>query len=283
MNTLEETKYLLNKYNLYAKKKFGQNFLINDTVIESIIEKSNLDKNTLVIEIGPGLGTLTNKLLEVAKKVISIELDKDMVNILNDRFKFYDNFMLINEDCLKVDMEELIEKEKEQDKEINKVKIVANLPYYISTPIIMKLLEENLKVDEIVVMVQKEVADRLVGKNDIGAITYEVDYYSIASSLIDVDKTCFLPSPKVDSEVIKLEKRKEKIVDSKDSKLLFNLIKNSFNQRRKTLVNTLVNYFNNKQDAIKCLEDLGIDVNIRGEKLSLEEFNNIANYIYDNK
>lgn len=283
MNTLEETKYLLNKYNLYAKKKFGQNFLINDTVIESIIEKSNLDKNTLVIEIGPGLGTLTNKLLEVAKKVISIELDKDMVNILNDRFKFYDNFMLINEDCLKVDMEELIEKEKEQDKEINKVKIVANLPYYISTPIIMKLLEENLKVDEIVVMVQKEVADRLVGKNDIGAITYEVDYYSIASSLIDVNKSCFLPSPKVDSEVIKLEKRKEKIVDSKDLKLLFNLIKNSFNQRRKTLVNTLVNYFNNKQDAIKCLEDLGIDINIRGEKLSLEEFNNIANYIYDNK
>ena len=283
MNTLEETKYLLNKYNLYAKKKFGQNFLINDTVIESIIEKSNLDKNTLVIEIGPGLGTLTNKLLEVAKKVISIELDKDMVNILNDRFKFYDNFMLINEDCLKVDMEKLIEKEKEQEKEINKVKIVANLPYYISTPIIMKLLEENLKVDEIVVMVQKEVADRLVGKNDIGAITYEVDYYSIASSLIDVNKSCFLPSPKVDSEVIKLEKRKEKIVNSKDSKLLFNLIKNSFNQRRKTLVNTLVNYFNNKQDAIKCLEDLGIDVNIRGEKLSLEEFNNIANYIYDNK
>ena len=219
----------------------------------------------------------------MAKKVISIELDKDMVDILNDRFKFYDNFMLINEDCLKVDMEELIEKEKEQDKEINKVKIVANLPYYISTPIIMKLLEENLKVDEIVVMVQKEVADRLVGKNDIGAITYEVDYYSIASSLIDVNKSCFLPSPKVDSEVIKLEKRKEKIVDSKDSKLLFNLIKNSFNQRRKTLVNTLVNYFNNKQDAIKCLEDLGIDVNIRGEKLSLEEFNNIANYIYDNK
>ena len=283
MNTLEETKYILNKYNLYAKKKFGQNFLINDNVIDSIIEKSNLDKNTLVIEIGPGLGTLTNKLLEVAKKVISIELDKDMVDILNDRFKFYDNFMLINEDCLKVDMEELIEKEKEQDKEINKVKIVANLPYYISTPIIMKLLEENLKVDEIVVMVQKEVADRLVGKNDIGAITYEVDYYSIASSLIDVNKSCFLPSPKVDSEVIKLEKRKEKIVDSKDSKLLFNLIKNSFNQRRKTLVNTLVNYFNNKQDAIKCLEDLGIDVNIRGEKLSLEEFNNIANYIYDNK
>ena len=201
-NSLDETKFILKKYNITANKRYGQNFLINDNVIQEISEVAEIEKTDLVIEIGPGLGTLTSKLLEKAGKVIAIELDDKMIKILNDRFKLYNNFILINDDILQVNLKELI---GQNEKEFSSVKVVANLPYYITTPIIMKLLEERLKIDSITVMVQKEVADRITAKPGdkfSGAITYSVDYYAEAENVIFVSKDCFIPSPEVDSEVI---------------------------------------------------------------------------------
>ena len=208
-NSLEETRFIMKKYNISANKKLGQNFLINDDVILGIINSANVEKNDLIIEIGPGLGTLTSKLLEKAGKVVAIELDEKMVTILNDRFKLYNNFTLINEDILKVDLNKLI---KDNLDHLINVKVVANLPYYITTPIIMKLLEEKLNIDTITVMVQKEVADRITanpGDKLSGSITYSVDYYAKAEKVTFVDKHSFIPSPEVDSEVIKLQIRKE--------------------------------------------------------------------------
>ena len=204
-NSLDETKFILKKYNITANKRYGQNFLINDNVIQEISEVAEIEKTDLVIEIGPGLGTLTSKLLEKAGKVIAIELDDKMIKILNDRFKLYNNFILINDDILQVNLKELI---GQNEKEFSSVKVVANLPYYITTPIIMKLLEERLKIDSITVMVQKEVADRITAKPGdkfSGAITYSVDYYAEAENVIFVSKDCFIPSPEVDSEVIRLQ------------------------------------------------------------------------------
>ena len=203
-SSLEETKFILSKYKITANKRLGQNFLIDDNIINNIIEASNVDEDDLVIEIGPGLGTLTSKLLDSAGKVVAIELDEKMIKILNDRFKLYNNFILLNEDILKVDLKKLIAENKEN---LKRVKIVANLPYYITTPIIMKLLEDKLDIESITVMVQKEVADRITAKPGdklSGAITYSVDYYAKAEELVFVDKTCFIPSPEVDSEVSKL-------------------------------------------------------------------------------
>ena len=196
-SSLEETKFILNKYKITANKKLGQNFLIDDDVINKIIEASQISKDDLVIEIGPGLGTLTSKLLENAGKVIAVELDKKMITILEERFKLYNNFVLLNEDILKVDLRKLI-----NDNILNfkKVKIVANLPYYITTPIVMKLLEDRLNIESITVMVQKEVADRITakpGEKLSGAITYSVDYYAEATSEIFVDKNSFIPAPEV--------------------------------------------------------------------------------------
>lgn len=182
-SSLEDTKFILRKYNITANKKLGQNFLINDNVIENIIEASNIEEKDLVIEIGPGLGTLTSKLLERAEKVIAIELDDKMISILKDRFKLYNNFILLNDDVLKIDLNSLI---KENVGDLEKIKIVANLPYYITTPIIMKLLEDKLGIYSITVMVQKEVADRITampGDKLSGAITYSVNYYAEAKKL----------------------------------------------------------------------------------------------------
>lgn len=286
MNVLEETKFILNKYKIQANKSLGQNFLVNDNVIDEIIENANIDSNDLVIEIGPGLGVLTNRLIQNAYKVIAIELDERMVRIITDRFKLYDNLKIINNDVLKVDLTSLIEQEKKEAEDkgikIGNVKIVANLPYYISTPIIIKLLEQKLNINEIIVMVQKEVADRLTAKTGTrlsGAITYMVDYYSLAESIIKVDKTSFIPSPKVDSEVIKLSIRKEPKVQVEDEKKFFELIQRVFSQRRKTLANVLINYnyIEDKQTAIETLKNIGLDENTRGESLSLEKFVEINN------
>ena len=197
-SSLEDTKYILKKYNIKANKKLGQNFLINDEIIEKIISASQINKEDLVIEIGPGLGTLTLKLLENAGKVIAIELDTNMIKILKDRFNLYDNFILLNEDVLKVDLKELISKYSNKER---KVKVVANLPYYITTPIIMKLLEDKINIDSITVMVQKEVADRITaipGDKLSGAITYSVNYYAEANNIAFVDKNSFMPVPEVD-------------------------------------------------------------------------------------
>lgn len=282
MNLYEETKFIMKKYNLFANKSLGQNFLIDEDVVNNIVKSSDVSKEDLVIEIGPGLGTLTKVLLENAKKVICIELDKRMIEILENRFKLYDNFKIINDDVLKVDLNNLIKENKSVD--IKHVKIVANLPYYITTPIIMKLLEEKLNIDSITVMIQKEVASRLCtipGKKDTGSITYGVYYYSEPKIMFDVPNTSFIPEPEVTSTVIKLDILKEPRIRVKDEKFLFKLIKVSFMQKRKTLLNALVNghIFENKESAEKCFNELKIDLKIRAENLSLEEYGDLSDYL----
>lgn len=289
MNVYDETQFILHKYKIQANKSLGQNFLVNDNVIDEIIRGSNIDKQDLIIEIGPGLGVLTNRLLQESNNVVAVELDKRMVNILKDRFAQNINdqaeskLEIINEDILKINLNQLIA-EKRKNQEIKQVKIVANLPYYISTPIIMKLLENRLDIDEIIVMVQQEVAERLIAKTGTrlaGAITYAVEYYSEATSLIKVPKESFVPSPKVESEVIKLKVRKDEKIHVENEKLLFNIISKSFMQRRKTLSNALLNnnIMKNKDDVKKMWTELGIDENVRGESLTLEQFGKITDYI----
>ena len=280
-NILEETKFIMKKYNIKANKSLGQNFLINEFVIQEIVNRSLLDKNDLVIEIGPGLGTLTKFLLDKAYKVICIELDCKMLEILQNRFSLYSNFELIHNDVLKVDLADII-KNKKKDSNIKRVKVVANLPYYITTPIIMKLLESELDLDSITVMIQKEVADRLTaipGSKESGAITYSVYYYSTAESILEVPNSSFIPEPDVTSEVIRLSIRKESPVKVKDKTLMFKIIKFAFMQRRKTLLNSLSNakIFQNKEEGIKLLSSLNLPIDIRAEKLTLQDFADITN------
>ena len=282
-NLYNETKNIMKKYNISANKKLGQNFLIDRNVVEGIVETADISKEDLVIEIGPGLGTLTSYLLEKAGKVICIELDDRMIKILEDRFFLYKNFEIINEDVLKVDLRNLIKNEKENGKIAN-VKVVANLPYYITTPIIMKLLEERLDIESITVMIQKEVADRLganPGDRLSGAITYSVAYYATAEKTLIVPKDSFIPEPEVTSEVIKLSIRKEPAIKVKNEELLFKIIKQAFSQRRKTLINALSagNLFENKEAITKLLQELGIDEKARGENLTLEQYVEITNLI----
>lgn len=310
-NIYQETKYLLNKYGIHANKSLGQNFLINEHVLDTIISSANINQEDLVIEIGPGLGTLTNKLLEKAGKVICIELDNRMIEILNDRFKLYNNFELIHDDVLKVDLNKIIKEfvpqlnndgesctsgrtfdtkegmnEKEHNAPLKRTKIVANLPYYITTPIIMKLLEEKLNIESITVMIQKEVAERLValpGSKNAGAITYSVYYYAENEKILEVENNSFIPEPNVTSTVIKLKIRKEPPVKVKNEELMFKIIKQAFMQRRKTLVNALSNLsiVQSKEEMINLLKELEIDEKIRGEALTIEEYAKIADAIGD--
>lgn len=283
-NIYNETKFILNKYGIHANKSLGQNFLINEEVINQIIEKAEIDEKDLVIEIGPGLGTLTSRLLEKAGKVICVELDDRMITILNDRFKLYNNFELIHDDILKVNLNKIIKENLFENNNIKKIKIVANLPYYITTPIIMKLLEEKLNITSITVMIQKEVADRLIavpGEKNAGAITYSVYYYAEAEKVLDVENNSFIPEPSVTSTVIKLNIRKEPVIQIKDEKLMFRIIKQAFMQRRKTLVNALSNMdiFKSKEEIIRMLEDLNINTKVRGEALTIEQYAQITNYV----
>ena len=282
-NILEETRFIMKKYNIRANKNLGQNFLINEEVVKNIVGCSNIEKDNLVIEIGPGLGTLTKYLLEKAGKVICIELDTKMLQILEDRFSLYNNFELINNDVLKVDLKNIIEKEKTEGK-IKNVKIVANLPYYITTPIIMKLLEEELELESITVMIQKEVADRLIatpGEKNTGAITYSVYYYADSEAIMEVPNSSFIPEPEVTSKVIKLNIRKEPAVKPKDKEKMFKIIKYAFMQKRKTLLNSLTNngVFKNKTQGTEILNSLGIKENVRPEELTLEQFEKISNIL----
>lgn len=281
MNLYDETKFLMKKYNITANKNLGQNFLIDEDVILDSINTANIGKEDAVLEIGPGLGTLTKYLLERAGKVICIELDNRMISILKDRFFLYKNSEIINEDVLKVDLKTLIENNKKDN--IKNIKIVANLPYYITTPIIMKLLEDMLDIESITVMVQKEVADRLIaipGNKNTGAITYTVYFYAEARSVRIVEKTSFIPQPSVKSEVINLKIRKSPTVQVQNKELLFKLIKQAFMQRRKTLVNSIANSGLIQKDKLtKILQDLNIDTNTRAEKLTIEDFANIVNKI----
>ncbi len=279
MSILKETKFIMNKYHITANKNLGQNFLIDDETVAGIVETASVSKEDLIIEIGPGIGTLTKELLERAGKVICIELDKRMIEILEDRFSMYDNFKVINEDVLKVNLKDLIQKEK-----IKNTKIVANLPYYITTPIIMKLLEDKLDIETITVMIQKEVADRLVtepGTGDTGAITYAIHYYTNPKRILEVPNTSFIPSPKVNSTVVKLNILKTPSIEVKNEKQLFDIIKTAFMQKRKTLVNAIANSgkYGSKEQVEKTLQKLEIDLKIRPEKMSLEQFAKLSNLI----
>ena len=283
MDLYNETKFLMNKYNIQANKSLGQNFLIDENVITTAIEKSNINKDDLVIEIGPGLGTLTKYLLESAGRVVCVELDKRMISILEERFFLYKNLELINADILKTDLKKIINDAKEQYN-LKSAKIVANLPYYITTPIIMQLLENKIDIESITVMIQKEVADRLAevpGGKNTGAITYTVYYYGEAEKLLEVPNTSFIPEPSVTSEVIKIKIRKEPPVKENKKKDFFKLIKIAFLQRRKTLLNSLTNNgVATKEVLLEILKSLKIDEKIRSEKLTIEQFANLSNYLY---
>ncbi len=274
MNLREETEFLLNKYKLKANKSLGQNFLINQQIIDDIVKVANVNEDDLIIEIGPGLGSLTSKLADNAKKVVAIELDQNMIEILKERFSLYKNVEIIHGDIMKVDLKEIIGEEKN-------IKIVANLPYYITTPIVMKLLEENLKMKSITVMVQKEVGERfcaIPGGKEYGAITVSINYYSDSKIVLDVPKDNFNPIPEVDSCVVQLKLKKNHI-ELKDKKLFFRLIKIAFSQRRKNIGNSLTGIGMTKQEVKEMLEALSLDINLRAENLSINQYAQIANYI----
>ena len=283
MNLAEETKFIMKKYNITANKNYGQNFLIDENIVNDIITGAQVNKDDLIIEIGPGLGTLTSLLLEKAGKVICVELDKKMINVLKERFILYNNFELLNNDILKVDLNKLISESKTN---LKNVKVVANLPYYITTPIIMKLLEDKLDLTSITVMVQKEVAERLAGIHggkEIGSITYSINYYTNPEIIINVPRNSFIPTPNVDSAVIKFDILKEPKIKVSNEELFFKVIKFSFLQKRKTLINSLSNSgLVSKESLEKILNDLNIDLKIRAEQLTLEQFGKISDYIYSN-
>ena len=286
MNLYQETKFIMNKFNITANKNYGQNFLTDEYIVNSIIDNSSITKEDLVIEIGPGLGTLTKYLIDAAGHTISVELDPKMIEVLEERFSLYDNFSLLHNDILKVDLNTLIENTL-KEKNLKRAKVVANLPYYITTPIIMKLLEEKPKLDSITVMVQKEVAERLSaipGKSNTGAITYTIWYYSEPEIILNVPKESFVPSPKVDSAVLKLNLLSSPRVALKNEEHFFKVIKAGFMQKRKTLLNSLTNSNIGSKDQLeKMLLDLNLDPKIRAEALTLENFKDISDYLIDNK
>ena len=276
-NTIE----VLQKYNFNFQKKFGQNFLINTGVLEEIIEAAEITKDDFVLEIGPGIGTMTQYLCESAREVIAVEIDKNLIPILKDTLSAYNNVEVVNEDILKVDIKTLAE-ERNAGKPI---KVVANLPYYITTPIIMGLFESHVPIDSITIMVQKEVADRMQegpGSKEYGALSLAVQYYAEPEIVVNVPPSCFMPQPKVGSAVIRLTRHAEPPVDVENEKLMFQLIRASFNQRRKTLANGLNNFpgLNLSKEVIQgCIEELGVPVTVRGEALSLEQFAKLSNII----
>ena len=279
LGTPSATKEIINKYSFAFQKKFGQNFLIDSNVLESIIRGAEITKDDFVLEIGPGIGTMTQYLCEAARQVVAVEIDKMLIPILEDTLSEYDNVEVINQDVLKVDIKSLA-KEKNNGKPI---KVVANLPYYITTPIIMGLFESGVPIDSITIMVQKEVADRMQtgpGSKDYGALSLAVQFYATAKVILNVSATCFMPRPNVDSAVIKLTRHKEPTVNVADEKLMFKIIRASFNQRRKTLVNGLKNSPElsfSKEQIVQAIEKIGKPETIRGEALTLEEFAELAN------
>lgn len=274
-------KEIIEKYGFRFSKSLGQNFLIDGNIIDRIIEGANIRKDDGIIEVGPGIGTLTQKLCESAEKVVAIELDSNLLPILEETLGSYNNVDIVHGDVLKVNLNQLIEEKLEG----KKVKVVANLPYYITTPIIMRLLEEKLNIDKIVVMVQKEVALRMKatpGNKDYGALSIAVQYYSKPEIIVDVPKNVFMPRPNVDSAVIMLDLYDEPIIEVKDEKLFFNVVKAAFGKRRKTLLNALTGGIDLKKEEIeKVLERSQIDSVRRGETLSIIEFARIADEIYE--
>ena len=274
---------VLQKYQFNFQKKFGQNFLIDTGILEEIIEAANITKDDFVLEIGPGIGTMTQYLCEAARAVVAVEIDTNLIPILKDTLCEYNNVEVLNEDILKVDIAKLAD-EKNGGKPI---KVVANLPYYITTPIIMGLFESHVPIDSITIMVQKEVADRMKegpGSKEYGALSLAVQYYAKPEIVVQVPPSCFMPQPKVGSAVIRLTRHEQPPVNVQSEKLLFQVIRASFNQRRKTLANGLANYgaFGlPKEQLQECIEALGVPGNIRGEALSLEQFAQLSNIIFE--
>lgn len=265
MNIFEETKYIMNKYDVHSNKRLGQNFLFDEQSLQTIAQ--DVTKEDTVIEIGPGLGTLTAILAEKANKVIAVELDAKMVKILEERFKLYNNVQIIQDDILHVNI----------DKIAPKAKVVANLPYYITTSIITKLLNTNIK--DITILIQKEVAERICaepGTKKAGAITYYVKYYADSKIIANVPKEYFIPSPEVESSIVKITKKDEKAVKVNNEKLFFDIIKTNFTQRRKTILNSLSSIID-KEVLKNILKECKIEENTRGENLSLEQFAEITN------
>mgnify|MGYP002765801098 FL=1 len=271
---------VINKHEFAFQKKFGQNFLIDEGIVNKIVREAGVTKDDFVLEIGPGIGTMTQLLCEQAGGVAAVEIDTNLIPILKETLAEYDNVTIINEDILKVDIKKLAE-EKNGGKPI---KVVANLPYYITTPIIMGLFESNVPIDSITVMVQKEVADRMQvgpGTKDYGALSLAVQYYSKPQVVINVPPECFIPRPNVGSAVIRLTRYKEPPVNVKDEKLMFKVIRASFNQRRKTLANGLnnspeINF--SKEEITAAIESLHKGPSIRGEALTLSEFAALSDY-----
>ena len=276
---------VLQKYNFNFQKKFGQNFLINEAVLEEIIEEAGVTQDDFVLEIGPGIGTMTQYLCEAARQVIAVEIDTNLIPILQDTLSEYNNVEVINEDILKVDINALADKYNSG----KPIKVVANLPYYITTPIIMGLFESHVPIDSITIMVQKEVADRMQegpGSKDYGALSLAVQYYAKPEIVANVPPNCFMPRPNVGSAVIRLTRYEKPPVEVQDEKKMFALIRAAFNQRRKTLVNAISNaeiYGITKDDVQAALEKLGLSPTIRGEALSLSQFAKLSDEIVHQK
>ncbi len=276
-NTIE----VLQKYNFNFQKKFGQNFLIDTTVLDRIISSAEITKEDCVLEIGPGIGTMTQYLAESAREVVAVEIDKALIPILEDTLSAYDNVTVINDDILKVDINKIVEERNNG----RPIKVVANLPYYITTPIIMGLFESRVPLKSITIMVQKEVADRMQvgpGTKDYGALSLAVQYYAKPQIVANVPPNCFIPRPNVGSAVIRLTRYSEPPVQVDDEGKMFALIRASFNQRRKTLVNGLTNAAGlqvSKEQVLEALEEMGLSTTVRGETFTLEQFAQLANIL----
>lgn len=274
----KNTADIIERHRFDFRKKFGQNFLIDNNILEKIIEAAQITKDDCVLEIGPGIGTLTQRLAEEAGEVIAVEIDKNLIPILNETLADYDNVTIINDDILKVDINKIVEERGERP-----VKVVANLPYYITTPIIMTLFEKHVPLHSVTIMVQKEVADRMKvgpGTKDYGALSLAVQYYAKPEIVTKVPAACFMPRPNVDSAVIRLTRYEDTPVKADDEVWLFAVIRASFNQRRKTLANGLANAGNlsiNRQQVEETLAEMGLPTSVRGETLILEQFSELAN------
>lgn len=269
---------IIKKYNFSFQKRFGQNFLIDGHVVEKIVESAEITKDDVVLEIGPGIGTMTQYLAEAAGKVYAVEIDKNLLPVLSETLEDYDNVTVINEDILKVNIKDLLG-------DVKSCKVVANLPYYITTPIIMELLENDIPAESITVMVQKEVAERMAagpGTKDYGAISLAVQYYCDTYLVANVPPNCFMPRPGVGSAVIKLTRYESRPVEAKNPKLMFKLIRASFNQRRKTLQNAIANFSElsfTKTEVVNALNEMGLSETIRGEALGLEQFAELSDLL----
>lgn len=281
LGTHTATSEIIHKYDFHFAKKYGQNFLVDKGILEKIIDSAEITKDDAVLEIGPGIGTMTQYLAEQAGKVVAVEIDSNLIPILNDTLSAYDNVTVINEDVLKLDLQEIVDKYNNG----KPMKVVANLPYYITTPIVLALLEKKVPLKSITIMVQKEVADRMQvgpGTKDYGALSLAVQFYAHPEIIAFVPPECFMPRPGVGSSVIKLSLYEETPVKVKDSSYMFRLIRASFNQRRKTLANGLSNESSlklSRDDVYQALNKMGLSESIRGEALSLEQFAQLSDIL----